>query len=838
VLGDRGIQASLAGTNLRGVLSALLDPTEGAEDALNALGTSLSELDPSTRSIVEIFDEFARVNLDAGTAVEVFGRRNAAAALILTESTERVRDLTAATRENAGTASEQAEIINDTLAGSFRTLRSAIEDLFLTTGEEGLAGALRDVTETLTGAVRIIAGAPPDVGELNDAAEVFAATMRGVAVALAAVTTIKIATFLGGVAASIASVTATVTSLTAALLANPLFAVGAAGFAIGFSATTAALEAFAGEAEEATDVVERQSRALVDLRTSLEGVADAQRRFAEAEDEGRGAAEEGVSAIAAQIQAFRDLQSEIEAATRAGQRFEVPEEIDFTLRGTPAIPEIPEEQRVQEIRVLIEEQSGRQALEFFDRLTRETDELEEVLDTVRERFEEQQRAAEEAAKAREREIENAARIREETDAIEESIAALELEARVQEESATFRERARLSAELLGKTFGELTFDQQELVSSLEDLNRKLDENAEAQEELARREGLERSLEGIIQGLEDEVNLLGLTRQGREELLAVRRLEAEVEKAGFELAETNLQSEIARVRELVQDKQALIEAEETRLEIQREEARQQEELQRLREASTARLERFNQALAEEREFIGLTAEEAAVRNAELVAEAELREQVRLGILSQQEAEETLQQVREDAEEIERLRNIQDLAQDLGRSVTDAFGAFITGQATADEALQALIRRMGEAVIQALVLEPLLASITGSVPSAGGGGGSGLAGLLAGILGRGGVISGPNVVPFQRGGVFGGPTISALSGGRTALLGEAGPEAALPLARLSSGELGVKSDGGGGGRTLVQNINISTPDAESFRRSERQLRSRLQRAALGNLPGEPL
>jgi phage-related minor tail protein len=61
----------------------------------------------------------------------------------------------------------------------------------------------------------------------------------------------------------------------------------------------------------------------------------------------------------------------------------------------------------------------------------------------------------------------------------------------------------------------------------------------------------------------------------------------------------------------------------------------------------------------------------------------------------------------------------------------------------------------------------------------------------------------------------------------LAGEAGPEAILPLARGADGRLGVRSQGSAGAGMTVT-FNISTPDAESFRRSEGQIASMLARA----------
>lgn len=73
-------------------------------------------------------------------------------------------------------------------------------------------------------------------------------------------------------------------------------------------------------------------------------------------------------------------------------------------------------------------------------------------------------------------------------------------------------------------------------------------------------------------------------------------------------------------------------------------------------------------------------------------------------------------------------------------------------------------------------------------------------------------------FARGGIVDGVTPFRYSGG-LGVMGEQGPEAIVPLARDSQGRLGVR--GGGSERPIAVNINISTPDAESFKRSTNQV-----------------
>jgi phage-related minor tail protein len=77
-------------------------------------------------------------------------------------------------------------------------------------------------------------------------------------------------------------------------------------------------------------------------------------------------------------------------------------------------------------------------------------------------------------------------------------------------------------------------------------------------------------------------------------------------------------------------------------------------------------------------------------------------------------------------------------------------------------------------------------------------------------------------FAKGGVVQGAT-AFMAGGQPAVMGEAGPEAILPLARGSDGRLGVR---GGGGVQVT--VNLSTPDAESFQRARGQVAAALARA----------
>ena len=102
------------------------------------------------------------------------------------------------------------------------------------------------------------------------------------------------------------------------------------------------------------------------------------------------------------------------------------------------------------------------------------------------------------------------------------------------------------------------------------------------------------------------------------------------------------------------------------------------------------------------------------------------------------------------------------------------------------------------------------------------------MLGGLAGNlipnaaGNIVSGGRIVPFADGGIVNSPTLFPMRGGNTGLMGEAGPEAIMPLARGADGKLGVR----GGGVNVT--VNIATQDEPSFTRAQSQVAALIARA----------
>ncbi len=160
----------------------------------------------------------------------------------------------------------------------------------------------------------------------------------------------------------------------------------------------------------------------------------------------------------------------------------------------------------------------------------------------------------------------------------------------------------------------------------------------------------------------------------------------------------------------------------------------------------------------------------------------------------------------------------LSRSLGSSFRTALDRAVFGGAKLGDVMRGLVSDIAGRTLNA-ALRPVQNSM--------GAGLNGLVGSLVGAFGfaQGGAFSAGRVRAFARGGVVDGPALFPMRGG-AGLMGEAGPEAIMPLSRGPDGKLGVRAQGRGGGPVVT--VNISTPDIQSFQRSRGQIAAQLARA----------
>ncbi len=157
----------------------------------------------------------------------------------------------------------------------------------------------------------------------------------------------------------------------------------------------------------------------------------------------------------------------------------------------------------------------------------------------------------------------------------------------------------------------------------------------------------------------------------------------------------------------------------------------------------------------------------------------------------------------------LKELEGLADGFGASLTGALRDAATSGKALDDVLRSLGQNLaGKALGHGLApLENLASSLFGKV-----------AGSVAGLFpfAQGGVVSG--------GGIVAQPSLFPMRGG-VGLMGEAGPEAIMPLARGADGRLGIAASGASAPVSIT--FNVQAPDPAAFARSEAQLAEMLAR-----------
>ncbi|WP_417252944.1 phage tail tape measure protein [Celeribacter sp.] len=169
--------------------------------------------------------------------------------------------------------------------------------------------------------------------------------------------------------------------------------------------------------------------------------------------------------------------------------------------------------------------------------------------------------------------------------------------------------------------------------------------------------------------------------------------------------------------------------------------------------------------------------------------------------------------------ETQREVSKLDSGISRGLKKAIDGLVFDGDTLADALKGLGESMLNAAYNAAI-SPVTSHV-GSVL------GTGLEGVIQSLMPfeKGGAFAQGKVMPFANGGVVSGPTYFPMRGG-TGLMGEAGAEAIMPLARGADGKLGVQAQGGS--RPVNITMNITTPDVQGFQRSQSQVAAQLSRA----------
>ncbi len=178
--------------------------------------------------------------------------------------------------------------------------------------------------------------------------------------------------------------------------------------------------------------------------------------------------------------------------------------------------------------------------------------------------------------------------------------------------------------------------------------------------------------------------------------------------------------------------------------------------------------------------------------------------------------------------------------IGDAFSNSFKGIVSGSMTAREALAGFFQSVADQFLdmaaqiiakwlQMTILNSILKLFPGGSSFTGGTNYSSYLGSSAfnpaafsmgPLMANGGVFAQNGIMPFAKGGIVNGPTLFPFANG-TGLMGEAGPEAIMPLQRGANGKLGVLASGGGGNVSVVVNVDASGSNVEGDAEDSKQL-----------------
>jgi uncharacterized coiled-coil protein SlyX len=249
-------------------------------------------------------------------------------------------------------------------------------------------------------------------------------------------------------------------------------------------------------------------------------------------------------------------------------------------------------------------------------------------------------------------------------------------------------------------------------------------------------------------------------------------------------------------------------------------REQQSLLRANETAFERYQRQREELAALQERLN----EAEARGVEING-------VRVRALSTEELTRATQRFANELERAEKQTERTDrMGVQMGMSFSSAFEDAILDGKKFGEVLQSLERDIARIILRTAVTGPageaISGAVSGGMKSLMGNFSFSAAGNSQGVpvyssassvgpflpSANGNAFWGGNVIPFANGGVVSSPTMFPMARGM-GLMGEAGPEAIMPLQRGADGKLGVRAGGGGqGGVVINQAITIDARGAD--------------------------
>lgn len=893
VLANRGMEASMAGTNIRGIMLQLSTVTDAGKAALKEMGLTFRDVAPDAHDFIDILRKLRDGHLDATKAGILFDTRNAGAALILSKNVEEIAAFEKELQGAAGTSQAAADAMNDSLRGALLKLKAAFLESLLVIGDAGYGGGLKALATTMADAIRLLAGVQGAQETATTSARVLATAIRSLAEASAFYVSIRLAQWLASVSGSARGAAAALATFRTGMAASTATATGFAGAAyaagvatrslgvafkglwasigpvgwvvLGLTAAVELYNAFGAETQQLSSETRALTQEFDQLATSVDALARAKAALAiarDVEDTGK-----QMSALRLQAGSLEEMQTSIQAAGTGVSAYRVRGAFDAMGKGKlynqvvdrelmadmmafnrPTINEdlqkrltsgsLTAAEAVRFLREAIKDLNGEidriskardaeAAIMKFQAAVRatiaETERESELLRSMSAVFMQTSGTVDEATRQMNNAREIALAVRKaEAEAQDNAVILSEAERAAIVEAVRAMQNQRDTLEDLVRArkadeeAAEAWLRQQEEAAekAIEARNRQYEQEArEIERMLELRERQADQAESLIQSIVDENELLQLQVDMRGESNELIAMELDYLRAVQQVRELDLENQDEVLRRI------------------REQIELQHDLKKYMPKSDrdAPFSAMMKDLENEEKLVGLVndARERAIE----MTKAQSAAQKEFG-QDQEKVNQAMAEYEARLTRVQAKREMIQFAHEMSEAFTDSIADILYQVDTLEGAFRSLYIELSKMALQKMALTPLSNFLTGALSSVGGsffGGASTGGAAIASADGN--IFShGHRVHAFANGGIIDRPTTFGLAGGDIGLAGEAGPEVAIaPLSRTRSGRLGVDVTGmAGGGTNNVVNINITTRDADSFRRSMPQIRAEMQAA----------
>lgn len=373
----------------------------------------------------------------------------------------------------------------------------------------------------------------------------------------------------------------------------------------------------------------------------------------------------------------------------------------------------------------------------------------------------------------------------------EGKARAQLRAELQLQNIARREEIKLTPEQISKT--------RELVGQVYDLEQSQKKTTKTKQD-------------AVAAIKDEIAALKLSERELFIQQTTRRFTAE--QIG------NQSAELKKNIELLYDEKEAMEAR------RKEEDKRRETIQniiKLTEDQTDAQTEYNQRIAELNE---LYQQELITAPQRAAAEEEARQRMLYASTKWTDgvkrALETYEREATDA-----AYNAEQVTLGFLNSAEDAFTEFaMTGKFEWRNLLNSMLEDLNRALVRQNITGPLAGALNQIIS------GFDFGSLFSSAAATGGVYNrGFALQAYARGGIVHKPTIFPMANG-AGLMGEAGPEAILPLRRLPSGNLGVESSGE---KNPVYMVNVDARGASDPNATAAQVEQAVERALMARIPG---